>query len=146
MQQRINFKLATLVHRSLHNAGPQYLLSFLGMLAPLFGTPSLLILDLSTPTLPSSPISKLISSVLQAFLAPNNSIHALLIHIYMLILAPKLFYILSLLHPYMPSHQLRSASLILLSQPLINIALASRGFLHAVPFFLKFPPSSSQIY
>jgi len=31
-------------------------------------------------------------SVLQAFLVPNNSIHALLIHIYMLISAPKLFY------------------------------------------------------
>jgi len=45
----------------------------------------------STP--PSNPISKLTCSVLQAFLAPNNSIHALLIHIYMLILAPKLVYI-----------------------------------------------------
>jgi len=65
-----------------------------GILAPLFGTPSLLILELSTPTPPSNPISKLFCSVLQAFLAPNNTIHALLIHIYMLILAPKLFYIL----------------------------------------------------
>jgi len=64
IQQRINFKLATLVHRSLHNAGPQYLSS--------------------------------------------------------------------LLHPYTPSRQLRSASLNLLSQPRINIALASRGFRHAV--------------
>jgi len=63
------------------------------MLAPLIGTASLLILDLSTPKPPSNPISKLTRSVLQAFLAPNNSIHALLIHIYMLILAPKLFYI-----------------------------------------------------
>jgi len=54
---------------------------------------SLLVLDLSTPTPPSNPISKLTRSVLQAFLAPNNTIHALLIHIYMLILAPKLFYI-----------------------------------------------------
>jgi len=27
MQQRINFKLATLIHCSLHNAGPQYLSS-----------------------------------------------------------------------------------------------------------------------
>jgi len=61
------------------------------MLAPLFGTPSLLILDLSTPTPPSNPISKLTGYVLQAFLAPNNTIHALLIHIYMFILAPKLF-------------------------------------------------------
>jgi len=64
-----------------------------GMLVPLFGTPSLLILDLSTPTPPSNPISKLTCFVLQAFLAPNNTIHALLIHICMLILAPKLFYI-----------------------------------------------------
>jgi len=62
-----------------------------GMLAPLFGTPSLLILDLSTPTPPSNPISKLSCSVRQAFLAPINSIHALLIHIYKLILEPKLF-------------------------------------------------------
>jgi len=43
-------------------------------------------------TNPSNPISKLTCSVLQAFLAPNNSIHALLIHI----LAPKLFTILIL--------------------------------------------------
>jgi len=63
IQHQINFKLATFVHRSLHNAGPQY----------------------------SSP----------------------------------------LLHPYMPSHQLHSASLNLLSQPHINIALASRGFWYA---------------
>jgi len=42
-------------------------------------TPSLLILDLSTP--PSNPISKLTCSVLQAFLAPSNTIHAILIHI-----------------------------------------------------------------
>jgi len=28
IQQRINFKLATLVHRSLHNAGPQYNIIF----------------------------------------------------------------------------------------------------------------------
>jgi len=54
---RINFKLATLVHYSFYNAGPQYLSS--------------------------------------------------------------------LLHPYMPSCQLHSASLNLLSQPPINIALAS---------------------
>jgi len=59
----------------------------------LFGTPSLLILNLSTPTPPSNPISKLTCSVPQAFLAPNNSIRKLLIHIYMLILAPKYFYI-----------------------------------------------------
>jgi len=104
----------TIVHRSLHNASPQYLSSLLrtytpkrqlrsaypsifspnlvpsllspllvfGILAPLFGTPSLLILDLSTPTPPSNPISKLTCSVLQAFLVPKNTIHALLIHIY----------------------------------------------------------------
>jgi len=65
IQQRINFNLATLVHRSLHNAGPQYLSS--------------------------------------------------------------------LLHPYTPFRQLRSESLNLLSQPRINIALASRGFRHAGP-------------
>jgi len=34
------------------------------------------------------------NSVLQAFLAPNNSIHALLIPIYMLILAPNYFTII----------------------------------------------------
>jgi len=127
IRQRIDHKLATNVHRSLHNACPQYLssmlhtytptrqlrsaslnllsqprvkivLAFRGFrhvgLAPLLGTPSLLILDLSTPTPPSNPISELTCSVLKAFLAPNNSIHALLIHINMLIyLAPKLFYI-----------------------------------------------------
>jgi len=75
IQQRINFKLATLVHRLLHNATPQY--------------------------------------------------------------------ISSLLHPYTPSlvclfvclllHQLRSASHNLLSQPRINITLASRGFRLAGP-------------
>jgi len=65
IQQRYNFKLATLVHRSLHNAGPQYL-SYLS-------------------------------------------------------------------HPYTPSRQLRSASLNLLSQSSINIALACRGFRHAGP-------------
>jgi len=37
----------------------------------------------------------------------------------------------SLLRPYTPSRQLRSASLNLLSQPRINITLASRGFRHA---------------
>jgi len=68
------------------------LLVVFGMLAPL-GTPSLLILDLWTPISPSNPVSKLTCSVLQAFLAPNNSIRKLLIHIYMLILAPKYFYI-----------------------------------------------------
>jgi hypothetical protein len=64
-----------------------------GMLVPLFGTPSLLILDLSTLTLPSNPISKLTCCVLRAFLAPNNSIHALLIRISMSILALKFSYI-----------------------------------------------------
>jgi len=46
-------------------------------------------------------------------------------------------------------NQLRSASLNLLYQPRINIALASRGFRHACycwPFPLEFHPSSSQIY
>jgi len=65
IQQRINFKLFNLVHRSLQNDGPQYLSS--------------------------------------------------------------------LLNPYMPSSQLRSASLNVFSQPRINIALASRGFRHASP-------------
>jgi len=67
IQQRINFKLTTLVHRSLHNASPQYMSS--------------------------------------------------------------------LLHPYTSSRQLGSASLNLLSQPHINITLASRGFRHAGPSF-----------
>jgi len=65
IQQRITFKMATLVHRSLHNDGPQYFSS--------------------------------------------------------------------LLHPYTPSRHLRSASRKLLSQPRINIALASRGFQYAGP-------------
>jgi len=34
IQQRINFKLATLIHRSLHNAGPQYLSSLLNHYTP----------------------------------------------------------------------------------------------------------------
>jgi len=86
----------TFINVHLHSIKYQLLLSPLvvfGILAPLFETPSLLILDLSTPTPPSDPISKLTCSVLQAFLACNNTNHALLIHIYMLILAPKLFYI-----------------------------------------------------
>jgi len=33
IQQRINFKLATVVHRSLHNAGPQYMSSSLHYIA-----------------------------------------------------------------------------------------------------------------
>jgi len=73
IQQQIDFKLATLVHRSLHNAGPQYLSS--------------------------------------------------------------------LLHPYTPSRQLRSDSLNLLSQPRINITLASRGFRHAGPSLWKSFPN-----
>jgi len=47
---------------------------------------------------------------------------------------------------YTPSHQLRFASLNLLCQPPINIALASRGFGYADLSLLEFPPSSSQIY
>ena len=50
-----------------------------GMLAPLFRIYSLLILDLSTLALPSNPISKLTYYLLQALLAPNYSIRALLI-------------------------------------------------------------------
>jgi hypothetical protein len=73
-----------------------------GMMAPLSGVPSLLILDLSTRTLPSNPISLLTYSVLQAFLATNNSIHALRIHIFMLILALKLVEI-TLNLPVMPT-------------------------------------------
>ena len=54
-----------------------------GMLAPLFGVRSHLILDLLTLTLPSNPISKLTLSLLKAFLAPNDFIRALLIqHFY----------------------------------------------------------------
>jgi len=50
------------------------------------------LIDPSTPTPPSNPISKLACSVLQAFMAPNNTIHALPIHICLLILAPTLLY------------------------------------------------------
>jgi len=74
IQQRINFKLATIIHRGLHNAGPQYM-TFL-------------------------------------------------------------------LHPYTPSRQLRSASLNLLSQPRINITLASRGFRHVGPSLWNYLRSS----
>jgi len=103
IRQRNGYKLATIgiVHRSLHNACPQYLSSLLHTYtptcqlrsaclnlfspnlvprllsppapAPLFGTPFLLIFDLLTPTPPSNPISKLTCSVLQAFLAPTQS-------------------------------------------------------------------------
>jgi len=53
-------------------------------------------------------------------------------------------YMSSLLRPYTPTRQLRSASLSLLSQPRINISLASR---HAGPFLWNsLAPSSSQIY
>jgi len=46
----------------------------------------------------------------------------------------------SLLHPYTPLRQLRSASLNLLSQPRINITLASHGFRHAGPTLWNFLP------
>jgi len=49
-------------------------------------------------------------------------------------------YLSSLLHPYTPSRQLRSASLNLLSLPRINITLASRDFRHAGPSFLNSLP------
>jgi hypothetical protein len=49
------------------------------VLGPIFEIPSLLILDLTTLTLPSNPISKLTYSLLQAFLATSNSIGTLLI-------------------------------------------------------------------
>jgi len=42
-------------------------------------------------------------------------------------------YLSSVLHPYTPSRQLHSASLNLLSQPLIINALASAGFRYAGP-------------
>ena len=45
------------------------------------------IFDLSTFSLLSNQILKLTCSLLRAFLAPDNSIHALLIHIFMLTLA-----------------------------------------------------------
>ena len=114
-RQRIDYKLATIVHRSLHNACPQYLSSLLHTYTPtcqlrsaslnLLSQPrvnialasrgfrhawNLLILDLSTLTLPSNPISKLTCSVLWAFLAPNNSIHALLIRIFMSIFSVEI--------------------------------------------------------
>jgi len=54
-------------------------------------------------------------------------------------------YLSSLRHSYMPSRQLRSASLNLLSQPRINIALASRSFRYDALLF-GIPPSSSKIY
>jgi len=77
---RLNFKLATHVHRSLYNSGPQFLLS--------------------------------------------------------------------LLHPYTPTRHLRSASLSLLSQPRVNIALASRGFRHAglASFWNSLPRHLCMIY
>ena len=62
----------------------------------------LLTLGLWTLALPSNPISKLTCCVLRAFLTTNNSIHAHLIHIFMLILALKLFYIT--LHSYHMLH------------------------------------------
>jgi len=100
IQQRINFKLATLVHRSLHNAAPQYLSSLLhrvsfsfalppsisspnlvstlllplvafDMLALLFGMLSLVISDLPT-VMCSNPITKLTFSLVRASLAPNK--------------------------------------------------------------------------
>jgi hypothetical protein len=50
-----------------------------GKLAPLSGIHSILILDLPRLMLPSNTISKLSYSLLQAFLAPNNSIRSLLV-------------------------------------------------------------------
>ena len=78
IQQRIDYKLATVFHRSLHNACPQYLSS--------------------------------------------------------------------LLQPYTPSRNLRSASLNFLSQPRINITLASRGFRYAGPsLWNSLPPHLKSI-
>jgi len=50
-------------------------------------------------------------------------------------------YLPSLLHSYTPSRQLRSASLNLLSQPRINIALACHGFRHAGLFLCNSLPN-----
>ena len=96
IRQRIDYKLATLVHRSLHSVYPNYLSSLLhptrqllsislnpvstlplpladfGM-PPRFETPSLLISDLSTL---SNPTSELTYSLLIAFLALNNTLCA----------------------------------------------------------------------
>ena len=104
IRQRINYKLATLVHRSLHNACSQYLSSLIQAYTQIrqLRTASLSLLSQphvnialasrgfrhagpsiwnskSTFTLPSNPISKLTSSLQQAFLSPDNSICALLI-------------------------------------------------------------------
>jgi len=51
IQQRINFELATLVHRLLHNAGPQYLSSLLHLL-----TPSPYAIASASHCLPQSPL------------------------------------------------------------------------------------------
>jgi len=117
-------KLATIVHRSLHNACPQYLPSLLHTYTP---TPQLRSASLNLLSQPRAKIALAFRgfrhtghsiwnflpphlrsiNTYTAFksnlkthlfcsarlLAPNNTIHVLLIHIYMLILAPKLFYI-----------------------------------------------------
>jgi len=106
IQQRINFKLASLVHRSLHNAGPQYLSSLLHLYTPSRQLRSASLNLLSEPRIntalasrgfrhagPSFWNSSLILSshtvfqsnlktrlfLVQASLAPPVSIHALLI-------------------------------------------------------------------
>jgi len=124
IRQQIDYKLATIVHRSLHNACLQYLSSLLHAYTPKhvsFAPPPSIFSPRAKITLafrgfrhtgpsiwnslpphprsidmPSNPISKQNSHVLfckHFWPAPNNTILALLIHIYMLILAPKLVYI-----------------------------------------------------
>jgi len=60
-----------------------------------FGIASLIISDLLTLTLSSNAIYKLTCSLVQAFLAPNNSIHALLIrHNHVDFCIFKLYYVM----------------------------------------------------
>jgi len=61
-------------------------------------------------------------SILQAFLAPNKTIHALLIRICMLILVPKLFYLT--LHYYINCHN-HSNNLM----PVIHVAVTSNDWM-----------------
>jgi len=108
IQQRINFKLAILAHRALNNAGPQYLPSLLypytlsqlrsassisspnlvsTLLLPLVVFDMLALLSFlhhhrytnSYTVYKSILKTQLTFSLVQAFLAPNNSIHAFLI-------------------------------------------------------------------
>ena len=91
--QQVSFALPPSIFSPYLVSTPLSHLVVFRMLAPLFGIPFHLILNLLTRTLPSNPISKLTFSLLKAFLVPNNFISALLIrHFYVDFSVENIYY------------------------------------------------------